>query len=113
MSEDGEIPTAVRAAGRTPGVIAALADLFRRNCRAADGTRRPLGPGDAEALARHAVERLLHPDTFGNADVGGLRLHLEVASDLYAGESRIHASAWDDDAQVWRTVGEVGLAVGP
>jgi hypothetical protein len=100
-----DIPAPVRAVREDPQVRAELAELFRRNSP---------GPGDdrqraAESWAKEALARLFHPDCFRTADVGPLRLHLEVASDVYPGPSRIHASAWDDDAEVWRPVGEVVL----
>lgn len=112
--DDVSIPEFVLVAAEDPRVIAELAGIFRRNCRDSGGNRRPFGPGDAEALAGTAIERLLHPDTFRLADVGGLRLHLEIASEVYPGDTRIHVTAWDDDAEVWRAVGQVTLStVGP
>jgi len=108
-----DIPASVRAAGADPLVKAGLADLFRRNCRDARGDRRPLGPHGAEALAEEALARLFDPESFRLADVGELRLHLDVASETYPGPSRIHASAWDGDAEVWRPVGELILPDAP
>ena len=108
---EDELPAGVRAAGRDPRVLAALGDVFRRNCRDARGVRREFASGEAEALAREAVERLCHPDAFRLADVGGLRLHLEVPSETHPGSARIHANAWDDDEGVWRAVGQIDLPV--
>lgn len=104
-----DIPAAVRLVAVGAEVRAALADLFRRNCRDNSGAGAPLPAGAAEALAEEAVEQLLHPDTCRLADVGRLRLHLEVRGEPYPGPSRIHASAWDAEGEVWRHVGEVVL----
>ena len=99
-------PAEILAARTDPRVIAALAHLFSRNRHGSPGT----APG---ALAAEALERLLHPDMAAVADVGGLRLHLALASDLRPGGAVIYAMGWDEDAEVWRPVGEVPLGPPP
>jgi hypothetical protein len=107
---EDDLPAAARAAREDPRAIRALADLFRRNSRDARGNHTVPGQAVAEALAAQALARLLDPDTAMLADIGGLRLHLSVPSEQYPGPCVIHAAAWDDDAEVWRQVGEVPLA---
>lgn len=89
---------------RSAEVLAALAVIFARNAHAQDG----LDPSP-QVLARAAVAELLRPDTSGVADVGGLRLHLTIPGPDYEAESEIHVSAWDDDGELWRSVGRVPL----
>jgi hypothetical protein len=92
-----------------PRVLAALAELFRRNRVAPGGMGPTDDPVRARALAREALTALLRPEAARLADVGGLRLHLTVPSALYPSPPVIHASAWDEDAGVWRLVGEIVL----
>ncbi len=107
MTSDDEIPETVAAACHSGEVLAGLTAIFARNAHAQD-IQDP-GPG---ALARTAVAELLRRDTSGVADVGGLRLHLTVPGPDYGAESAIHVSAWDDDGEVWRSVGRVALPAG-
>jgi hypothetical protein len=104
MTAEDEIPAEVAAVCRSDSVRAALAQIFARNAHAQD-VRDP-GP---DGLARAAVRALLHPDTSGLVDVGGLRLHLAVPGPDYDEAPAIHVSAWDDDGEVWRSVGRVPL----
>jgi hypothetical protein len=111
VAGDGEeLPQAVRVALEDAGVLRALAQCFARNRHDVEAPWNSGGPRAApEELARAAVRRLVDPVTSGVADVGGLRLYLTAASDLNPGPSRIHVSAWDADAEVWRLVGELPL----
>ena len=112
--DDEALPAHVLAARTDPGVIAALAELFRRNCRTDDGERRVFVPGEEEALAQIVLDRLLHPEHFRQAAVRGLRFDLDAGSELYPVPPVIWASVWDDDDEVWWRVGCVELsAVGP
>ncbi len=106
----GEDPLApeVAHAAREPGVVAALADVFRHNCRDGAGERR-LADGEAETLAREVVRRLLDPDRFRQAEVADVRFDLEAGSDLYPRDPVIWASVWEEDEAVWRSVGRVDL----
>jgi len=110
---DDDLERSLEAVRGDPGVRAALAELFSRNRRDAAGNVTVDGPTAAQALAAEALHRLLEPGSAGVADVGGLRLHVTLPSDLHPGAGRISASAWDDDAEVWREVGEVDLPAGP
>lgn len=107
--DDETLPAHVLAARTDPSVIAALAELFRRNCRTDDGERQVFVPGEEEALAQVALDRLLHPEHFRQAAVGGLRFDLDAGSELYPVAPVIWASVWDDDDEVWRRVGCVEL----
>lgn len=102
---DEEIPAELAAACGAACVLAELAGIFRRNAHALD-VRDP-GP---DALARRAVRLLLDPDTSRVADVGGLRLHLAIPGPDYDEQPAIHVSAWDEDGEVWRSVGRIPLA---
>jgi hypothetical protein len=99
-----------------------LADLFRRNTRHEDGSKRM--PGDAEVAlwVRTALVILLDPGGVGLADVGGLRLILERSDDGEApsgvapavadpgpASDVVHASAWDGGQ--WRPVAHLPLAL--
>jgi hypothetical protein len=87
-------------------VVSALEDVFARNRHTQDGE------SDApRALAEVAVRTLLDPDNCALADVGGLRLHLTVPDPDYGGPAEIYVSAWDDEAEVWRGVAHIPLAV--
>jgi hypothetical protein len=104
------LPPGVRQAARDAAVVAAVAEIFRRNCRGPDGERRTFAPGEPEALARRMLERLVDPAHYLQVEAAGVRFDLEVGSEVYPVDPPVvWASVWDEDAEVWRRVGSVRL----
>lgn len=107
-AEDDEgVPHAVVRAVENERVLSALGELFRRNSHSDDDGPPGTLPGRWRDLALQALRALMDPSAARLADVGGLRLHLSVPSAPYPGPAVIHASAWDEDAEVWRQIEEI------
>lgn len=109
LEEDEALPAAVLAAAKDERVLSALEGLFRRNAHADADAQHPPAPSRCRELAVQAVRMLLDPSTARLADVAGLRFHLALPSAPYPGPAIIHASVWDEDAEVWRFIGEVAV----
>ncbi len=107
FEEDEALPAVVLRACDDQRVLRELEDLFRRNTHADDGAHHPLPADRCRRLAVQTVRTLIDPSTARMADVGGLRFHLSVPSAPYPGAPVIHASVWDEDAEVWRFIAEV------
>ncbi len=109
LGPDGEpLAPEVRDAVHSPSVLSAVAEVFRRNWRAAGETGGPAA-GAAEALAREVVGRLTDPARFRQAERAGVRFDLEVGSALYPHPPVVWASVWDEDDGVWRFVARIDV----
>lgn len=110
VGSDGELPSQLAALADDERVIGELRLIFQRNSRHEDGAKRYLADAEADRLARQALERMLDPDGFRLAEVGGLRFYLQIGDELYPEPNEIQANSWDGTQ--WRPIGRVPLDIG-
>ena len=104
------VPAEVMAAAHDPALLAQLAEVFRTNCRSAEGLRRQPGEAEARRLAKATMRALLEPSGLQMADVAGLRFYLQLDTELYPGPNLLLANAWD--GVQWRPVAQIRLPGG-